>query len=94
AGATCVAGGLGVTLPNVSVEGVVQCADTAANCALAATTVSDVTTCASTLTSCAASAAGVTSPAPLTCAQKFTACLAKNPLNFLTCAAQLSTCTN
>jgi hypothetical protein len=55
-----------------------------------------VTECATTLTSCAASAAGVstTPPAAPTCGQQFTACLNKNPLNFLGCAAALAGCQN
>ena len=85
---------LGVTLPDVSISGVVTCAENAAGCTLDATTVAGVTKCATTLTSCAASAAGVGSapPAPPTCEQQFTACINKNPLNFLGCAANLATC--
>jgi hypothetical protein len=57
------------------------------------TTIDAVTSCATTLTSCAASAAGVgTTPNPQTCQQKFTACLAANPLNFLGCGAALAVC--
>jgi hypothetical protein len=94
-GARCVANGLGVTLPDVSVTAVVRCADTAANCALDASTVEDVAACASSLRSCAAEAVGSTSTPPaMTCAQKWTACLARNPLNFLLCDVQLATCQN
>jgi hypothetical protein len=94
-GATCVAGGLGVTLPDVSVTGVVQCAQTAATCVLDASSVNAVTECTTTLTSCAASAVGdAGAPPAMTCEQKWTACLAANPLNFLTCDLQLVTCTN
>jgi hypothetical protein len=94
-GATCVADGLGVTLPEVAVPEVVQCAQTAANCALDATSIDATTACASALTSCAANAVGLDgAPPPLTCAQKWTACLAKNPFDFATCDLQLLTCTN
>ncbi len=94
-GATCVASGLGVTLPDVSVTAVVQCAETAASCVLNASSINAVTECTTTLTSCAASAVGTTgAPPAMTCEQKWTACLAANPLNFLTCDLQLLTCTN
>jgi hypothetical protein len=91
-GATCVAGSLGVTLPTVSVTGVVQCTETAAKCALDASSVAAVTECATSLTSCVQEAVGTTTPPPMTCQQKWTACLAKNPLNFVTCDLQLLSC--
>jgi hypothetical protein len=94
ADANCVANGLGVTLPDVSISGVVKCAQTAADCTLDATTVSAVTACANTLTSCTTEAVGSSAPPPMTCAQKWTGCIAQNPLNFATCDAQLLTCTN
>jgi hypothetical protein len=91
--ATCVADSVGVTLPTVSVTGVLNCAQTAANCALDAASVASVTACATALTSCAAAAVGTTTaPPPQTCQQKWTACMAQNPLNFLGCGAQLATC--
>jgi hypothetical protein len=91
--ATCVAKAVGVTLPDVSISGVVTCAQTAANCVLDATSVQNVTTCANSLNSCTAEAVGaVGAPPPMTCAQKWTACLAQNPLNFLQCDSQLLTC--
>jgi hypothetical protein len=94
-GATCVAGGLGVTLPDVTVPAVVQCAETAAKCALAASSIDDLTGCTSNLNICNANAVGQDGAPPvLTCAQKWTACLAKNPLNFLACDVQLLGCTN
>jgi hypothetical protein len=89
--AMCVASSLGVTLPDVSVTGVVQCAETAGNCVFDASTPDDVMACTSTLRSCVAEAGLPTLP-PMTCQQKWTTCLAKNPFNFLTCDAQLLTC--
>jgi hypothetical protein len=94
-GATCVAGGLGVTLPDASVLAVVDCAETAATCALDASSINAVMECATTLTSCAASAVGQDGAPPAsTCEQKWTACLAKSPLDFVTCDLQLLGCTN
>jgi hypothetical protein len=93
-GATCVASALGVTLPS-EIEGVIQCTQTAASCALQSTDPENVAYCANTLASCAAAAVGANSNPPLlTCAQKWTACIAKNPFNFLACDHQLATCTN
>lgn len=90
ADATCVAGTLGITLPDVSISGVVECAQGAANCVLDASTVQNVTACGNNLTECTTAAVG--NPPPLTCAQKWTACLAQNPLNFLQCDSQLLAC--
>lgn len=90
AGASCVAGTLGVTLPTVPAAAVVHCTETAGSCVLDSKTVSDVTACATTLTSCVTTAVGSTPV--LTCAQKWTACVGNNPLNFLVCSAQLATC--
>jgi hypothetical protein len=90
--ATCVASGLGITLPDVSIPGVVQCAQAAASCTLKATTVRSLAACANGLNSCTAEA-GLPTPPPLTCAQKWTACLAENPFNFPLCDSQLLTCT-
>jgi hypothetical protein len=75
-------------VPSLPVTAVVNCAETAANCALDATTAANVTECANTLASCAANVAAPV----LTCQQKWTACLAQNLFNFLQCDAQLATC--
>jgi hypothetical protein len=94
-GATCVAGALGVTLPDVSIPAVVRCAETAGKCALDASSIDSITGCATTLNSCVANAVGQDGAPPVvTCEQKWTACLAKNPLDFLTCDVQLLGCTN
>jgi hypothetical protein len=91
--AKCVAGSLDVTLPNVPVSDVVGCTESAAECALGASSVRDVTDCAAALTSCASDVVGsVDVPAQLTCEQKWTACLTKNPLNFFGCGGELATC--
>jgi hypothetical protein len=93
--ARCVATGLGVPVPDVSVTAVVRCTDTAANCTLDASTPEDVAACASGLRACVGAAVGSDSTPPaMTCAQKWTACLAKNPLNFVVCDLQLATCQN
>jgi hypothetical protein len=93
ANAKCVASSLNVTLPDVPVSKVVSCAETAAKCALDASSVSDVTGCARGLTSCAAAVVGVGgNPETPSCSQKWTSCVASNPLNFLKCAADLTGC--
>jgi hypothetical protein len=89
--AQCVASSFGITPPDV--PGVVQCAETAGNCAFDASTVDDVTACASNLRSCLAEA-GSSAPPPLTCRQKWTACLALNPFDFLGCDQRFLTCQN
>jgi hypothetical protein len=86
----CVATALGVTLPNVPVAEAVQCAETAAQCALNAKTADAVRECGAQLVACNAR---LTDPnKPLTCQEKFTQCLVRNPLNFLGCSLQLATC--
>jgi hypothetical protein len=91
--AQCVADSLGVTLPDVPLSEVVGCAEDAAACARDVSSVSDVNACASDLRECAAGVVeGADVPPQLTCDQKFTACLTRNPLNFLGCAAELAGC--
>jgi hypothetical protein len=92
--ATCVAQTLHVTLPNVPLDEVGDCADSATQCALDARKLSDITTCATNLTACAGKVIGDTTgvPKPLTCEQKWTACVAKNPFGFFSCGADLASC--
>ncbi|MDB4971695.1 MAG: hypothetical protein JWN48_36 [Myxococcaceae bacterium] len=91
--AVCVADTLHVTLPNVPVSKVVDCAETAATCALHVSSVRDVSACATALSSCAGNVVGsVELPKPLTCEQKWTACMASNPLNFFKCSSALNSC--
>lgn len=87
---SCVAGSLGVTLPQPPVADAIHCAETAASCVQKATTAAAVRTCAMNFTQCNAGIATT----QLTCAQKWTACLARNPLNFLGCTADFSVCTD
>jgi hypothetical protein len=91
--ATCVVGSFGLTPPNSTASAVIKCTDDAANCALQATTQGMLDLCRRRLTGCVSELVGPTTPPPMTCAQKWTACLAANPLNFATCDAQLLTCT-
>jgi hypothetical protein len=86
----CVATGLGVTLPDVPVAEAVQCAETAAQCGLNATSAAAVRECGAALVACNAR---LTMPnKPLTCEEKWTQCLVRNPLNFLGCSLQLANC--
>jgi hypothetical protein len=92
-GAKCVAAGLDVTLPDVPVSEVVSCTEKATSCTLDASSIREITACASALSSCAADVVGsVDVPEQLSCEQQWTACLAKNPLNFFQCGAGLSSC--
>ena len=91
--ATCVVGSFGITPPNSTASAVIKCTDDAANCALQATTQGMLDLCRRRLNGCITELGGSTTPPALTCAQKWTACLAANPLNFPTCDAQLLTCT-
>jgi len=92
-GAGCVASGLGVTLPDVPVSEVVACTEKATSCTLDASSIREVRECATGLSACAADIVGsVDVPAELTCEQKWTACLTKNPFNFLQCGADLNSC--
>lgn len=91
--AVCVAATLDVTLPDVPVSDVVECAETASDCAFGASTIREVTSCATGLTSCAADVVGgIDVPEQLTCEQKWTACVAGNPFNFFKCGGELSGC--
>lgn len=87
---SCVAGSFGVSLPQPPVAEAIHCAETAADCGLHATTPAAVRTCAASFTKCNADLA----TAQLTCAQKWTACLARNPFNFVGCTADFSVCTD
>jgi hypothetical protein len=91
--ANCVVGSFGLTPPNSTASAVIKCTDDAANCALEATTQGMLDLCRRRLNGCITEYLGPATPPPLTCAQKWTACLAANPLNFPMCDAQLLTCT-
>ncbi|MFM2416692.1 MAG: hypothetical protein RL385_1415 [Pseudomonadota bacterium] len=92
-GASCVAGTLNITLPNVPVSEVVHCAETASECAIKASSVRDVTACTTALAACNAEVVGsIDVPPQLSCQQKWTACMAKNPFDFLKCSANLTSC--
>jgi hypothetical protein len=91
--ANCVASGFGLTPPGNPAKGVIQCANAATNCALEATNIGTVDLCRRRLTSCIAEVVGSTPPPPMTCGQKWTACLAQNPFNFPLCDSQLLDCT-
>ena len=86
----CVAGSFGVTLVQPPVAEAVHCAETGAQCALDARRASDVRECAAEFTQCNAQLVRE----QLTCQQKWTACLAKNPFAFFDCAADLAICTD
>jgi hypothetical protein len=87
----CVAGSLGVTLPEVPVAEALQCAEDAAECTLDARSPADVRACAADLVECNQSV--VNGPdRPQTCEQKWTECLVRNPFNFFQCAADYDTC--
>jgi hypothetical protein len=87
---SCVADSLGVPLAQPPVAEAVRCAETAANCGQHATSAAAVRTCAANFTQCNADLAA----GQLSCAQKWTACLGKNPLNFIGCAAEFASCTS
>jgi len=91
--ANCVVGSFGLTPPTSTASAVIKCTDDAANCALGATTQGMLDLCRRRLQGCITELVGPTTTPPMTCAQKWTACLAANPLNFPTCDAQLLTCT-
>ncbi len=92
--ATCAAGALGVQLPQVPLDQVADCAESATQCALKVRKVSDVAKCGENLSACAGKVIENTTnvPKPLTCAQKFSACLAKNPFGFFTCSSEAASC--
>lgn len=86
----CVADSLGVDLPDVPVAEAIQCAETAATCTLEARSIDDVQDCAADLVACNAR---LNDPeATLTCEQKWTQCLLRNPFAFFQCAAELNLC--
>jgi len=91
--ANCVVGSFGLAPPTSTASALVKCTDDAATCALQATTQGMLDLCRRRLTGCVSELTGTTPPPPMTCAQKWTACLAANPLNFVMCDAQLLTCT-
>jgi hypothetical protein len=90
----CVAGILGVTLPDVPVEDVAECAADAADCALDVETPEDVVECATNLSTCAGEVIEDIEDVPeeLTCEQKWTACVAKSPFGIFTCGIELAGC--
>lgn len=91
--AVCVAGSLNVELPNVPVSEVVECTESAADCALAVESLSDVAECVEGLQSCAADVvASLETPPVLDCGKVWTACMTRNPFNFLGCAAERRAC--
>lgn len=93
--ALCVAEIFDVKLPNVPLEDVADCAESATQCAFDASRASDVVACAEKLSACAGQVIEDTTnvPAQLTCEQKWTACVAKDPLfGFITCGGQLASC--
>jgi hypothetical protein len=95
--ASCVAATLDVQLPEVPLSEVVDCAEQATTCALDVRRISDVLECADSLRECAGEVAagvveGVPAPQQLTCEQKWTACVTRNPFGFFTCGAELSGC--
>jgi hypothetical protein len=87
--AHCVATSLGVT-PPPPVAAAVSCVETAVNCTLDATTADKLRGCAADLVSCDARIANP--EATLTCEQKWTQCLVREPFNFPKCGGQLAAC--
>jgi hypothetical protein len=86
----CVAGGLGVNLPEIPVSEATACAEEAAKCAIGSRRLSDVVTCAGSLVGCAES---VVEEVPVVdCAALFTKCLLSNPLRFFECARKSQAC--
>ena len=89
--AECVAKGLGVT-PPPRAQAAIDCAEAAVTCTLDATTPAGVRDCAATLVSCNARIGNPEQP--LTCEQKWTECLVRDPFNFVQCRSQLIACRN
>jgi hypothetical protein len=86
--AACVGTALGVPVPQ-GAQDAAKCADTAVDCTLNAKSASDVRACVTALQQCNANVAQTTR----SCVEVWTQCLAKNPLGFLACAAELGDCT-
>jgi len=88
----CIAGSLDVPLPQIPVAEALQCAETAAECTLEARSIDEVQECAADLVTCNAR---LTDPeAELTCEQRWTQCLLRNPFAFFQCSADLTACRN
>jgi hypothetical protein len=92
--AHCVTEIFGVTLPNVPVDQAADCAEQATECAFDSTRASEIAACGEDLSACLGEVIEDTTnvPKPLTCEQKWSACVAKNPFGFFTCGAELASC--
>lgn len=87
---SCVGNALGVPIPQAPIADALRCAEAAADCTLDASSAAELGACADDLRKCN----GDIAKQELTCAQKWTQCLAQNPFAFLPCAAALATCTD
>lgn len=95
ANANCLAGALDIILPDVPVAEVLDCAEKAGDCAVAARSAADVTKCQDDLRLCNADIVGtVKVPPQLTCEQKWTACIGRTPFGFITCGAEFAKCSD
>lgn len=92
--AICVADVFGVKVPNVPVDQAAACAEKATDCAFDSRRASDVVECTENLSACFGDVIDNTTNVPpvLTCEQKWSACVAKNPFGFFSCGAELASC--
>jgi len=103
--AECIADGLGVELPVPELpelpglpglpqpEEIIGCAETAADCAMAAESIADLNECTAGFVECTTEAVNIPAiPNPVDCQVAWVRCLIENPIEFISCSEELRSC--